>query len=105
MPTNTQVRHDPERRRFTLVLDGQDIGFTEYVRKGGRYMFVHTEIDPAFGGRGLGTILAQGAMDAMRAEQARIVPLCPFIARWIDNHPDYGDLVDHELMARIEARA
>ena len=88
-----------------MVLDGQDIGFTEYVRKGGRYLFVHTEIDPAFGGRGLGTILAQGAMDAMRAEHARIVPLCPFITRWIDNHPDYADLVDHELMARIEARA
>ena len=42
---------------------------------------------------------------AMRAEHARIVPLCPFITRWIDNHPDYADLVDHELMARIEARA
>jgi predicted GNAT family acetyltransferase len=88
-----------------MVLDGQDIGFAEYVQKGGRYLFVHTEIDPEFGGRGLGTILAHGAMDAMRAEQARIVPLCPFIARWIADHPDYADLVDHELMARIEARS
>ena len=100
---HTQVRHDPDGRRFTIALDGQDIGFAEYVMKGGRYLFVHTEIDPEFGGRGLGTILARDAMDVVRQERAHIVPLCPFIAHWIDEHPDYADLVDHELEARIEA--
>lgn len=100
---STEVRHEPDRRRFTITLDGQDIGFAEYVIKGGRHLFVHTEIDPEFGGRGLGTVLVQGAMDAMRAEHARIVPLCPFVAAWIDGHPDDAELVDAELMARINA--
>ena len=101
---NTEVIQVPERRRFTIALDDAVVGFAEYVHKGGRYYFAHTEIDPEFGGRGLGTILIQGAMDAMRAEDARIAPLCPFVAAWIVDHPDYDDLVDHELMAHIEAR-
>ena len=42
-------------------------------------------------------------MDAMRAEHARIVPLCPFVAAWIDGHPDYAELVDADLMPRINA--
>jgi hypothetical protein len=28
--------------------------------------------------------------------------LCPFIAKYIDRHPEYGDMVDHELMASLE---
>ncbi len=99
----TAVRHEPDRRRFTIALDGEDIGFAEYVVKGGRYLFVHTEVDPEFGGRGLATFVIQSAMDSMRAEHARIVALCPFVATWIDNHPDYAELVDTELMARIDA--
>jgi len=31
------------------------------------------------------------------------VPLCPFIAAWLADHPDDDDLVDHELLARIES--
>ena len=73
------------------------------VSHGGRLVFTHTEIGQAFGGRGLGGVLAAGALDAVRAEGARAVPLCPFVAAYIDKHPAYADLVDHELLARFDA--
>ena len=78
-------------------------GFAALVEFGGRrILFVHTEIDPAFEGRGLGSQLASAALDATRATGERIVPFCPFIANYVEHHPEYADLVDHELMAQLE---
>ena len=97
------VTDDPAENRFELHVDGELAGFAQYVRRGGRLVFMHTEIGQAFGGRGLGGVLAAGALDAVRAEGARAVPLCPFVAAYIDKHPAYADLVDHELLARFDA--
>ena len=63
---------------------------------------MHTEIDPAFEGKGLGSALAKGALDAERALGEPVVPLCPFIRAYIDRHPEYADLVDHDMLARID---
>ena len=97
-----EVRDNPAEHRFEVHDDGKLAGFARYVRRPGRIFFVHTEIDPAFEGRGLGSQLASAALDATRATGERIVPLCPFIASYVERHPEYADLVDHELMAQLE---
>ncbi|WP_435738154.1 GNAT family N-acetyltransferase [Cellulosimicrobium sp. PMB13] len=75
--------------------DGVVAGFAEYVREPGRVVFTHTEVDPAFEGRGVGSALAAGALDQVRASGERVVPLCPFIKAYIARHPD-----DQELTTR-----
>ncbi len=100
-PTPT-VRDDRDAHRFEVVVDGAVAGYALYQQRGGRTFFVHTEIDPSYEGHGLGSVLAAGALDAARAAGEPIVPLCPFIRRYIDRHPEYGDLVDHDLLARID---
>jgi uncharacterized protein len=97
-----EVRDNPSEHRFEMHDDGKLAGFARYARRPGRIFFVHTEIDPAFEGRGLGSQLASAALDATRATGGRIVPLCPFIANYVERHPEYADLVDHELMAQLE---
>jgi predicted GNAT family acetyltransferase len=37
----------------------------------------------------------------VRAEGSRVVPLCPFIASYIERHAEYADLVDHHLMTEL----
>lgn len=103
METVDQVQDQPDRSRFELVVDGELAGIAQYVRRGGRVVFTHTEVDERFEGRGLGSVLASTALDAVRAEGSLAVPLCPFIAGYIARHPEYDDLVDHELLARFEA--
>jgi predicted GNAT family acetyltransferase len=95
----------PERRRFEIRVDGATAGHSEYVRKGGRVIFTHTRIDEAYGGRGLGSKLVGGALDAVRAAGDPVVPLCPFVAEYIERHPEYDELVDHECLAYLEQRA
>jgi len=101
MESSIIVRDDPDRHRFEIVLDGTTAGYAVYHQRGGRYFFVHTEIADEDEGQGLGSALARGALDKVRARSATVIPLCPFIAGWIDKHPEYDDLVDHELLATL----
>jgi len=98
----TEVHDDTEANRYVITVDGAVAGFARYVRRGGRTIFVHTEIDDQFEGRGLGSSLAAGALDAERAAGTPIVQLRRLGRRYIDRHPGYADTVDHELLDRID---
>jgi predicted GNAT family acetyltransferase len=53
-------------------------------------------------GQGLGSALARGVLDAERSLGEPVVPLCPFMRSYIDRHPGDADLVDREMLARID---
>jgi predicted GNAT family acetyltransferase len=88
-----QVVDDAAGSRFEVLVDGAVAGFAEYRRTTSSISFTHTVVDPAFEGRGLGSVLARGALDAAREQGARVLPFCPFIRAWIERHPAYLDLV------------
>ena len=87
------MRDNTAASRFEALLDGGLAGFAEYHDRGGRRVFTHTEVDPAFEGQGIGSTLARAALDKARADGVGVVPLCPFIRGWIEKHPDYADFV------------
>ena len=93
MTGGTEVTDAPERSRYEITVDGELAGFASYRQRLGRITFVHTEIDDAYAGRGLGGQLARAALDAARARGLAVRPDCPFIKSWIAQHPDYADLV------------
>jgi len=93
----TSVVHVADHHRYEVRVDGALAGYAQYRRADGRFVFLHTEIEPAFEGRGLGSALARGALDDVRAQGQLVVPLCPFIHGWIDKHADYSDLVDRAM--------
>ena len=88
-----QVRHDAEGSRYELVVDEQVAGQADYEDPGGVLVFFHTEVDPDREGQGLGTMLVQGALDDVRRSGRTVVPRCPFVAHFLDEHPEYRDLV------------
>jgi predicted GNAT family acetyltransferase len=85
------VTDNPASRRFELAIDGE-VAFLQYERKPDRLVFVHTEVPPAFRGRGIGERLVKGALDAARREGLRVVPLCPFVKAYLRKHPEAGDV-------------
>ncbi|UOR02543.1 N-acetyltransferase [Leucobacter allii] len=90
-----RVRHDEAARRFVIETDGVDAGFTAYrERADGAFDFVHTEVDPAFSGRGLGGTLVEAALTRSRELGRTIVPHCPFVAAWLRRHPGFVADVD-----------
>jgi predicted GNAT family acetyltransferase len=96
-----EVSDNPDRLRYEIHVDGEIAGFAQYARRGGKIMFVHTEIDDRFAGQGLGSTLAAGALDDVRRRGLPVVPVCPFIAAYIERHPEYDDIVDHGTLDAI----
>lgn len=77
-------------RRFEARVDGVLAGFAEYQLTDELVVFTHTEVDPAFEGRGVGSTIARFALDRMRETSTRkALPVCPFIKGWIERHPEY----------------
>ena len=77
------------RHRYEISVDGARAGMTEYRDHGGQRIFFHTEVDDAYAGQGLGGKLAKYALDDAVARDVKISPLCPFVAKYIDKHPEY----------------
>jgi predicted GNAT family acetyltransferase len=100
-----EVLDAPERSRYEILVDGTFAGFTHYQPYEGSLVFDHTVIKDAFAGQGLASKLVRATLDDVRALKGRIVPLCEYISGWLEKHPDYDDLVDKELLARILATA
>jgi predicted GNAT family acetyltransferase len=99
------VRDAPDQNRFEIWVDGVLAGFTVYRAQPDRYTFIHTEIDPAFGGRGLASVLIKAALDAMRERGIAVLPQCPFVRRYISRHSEYLDLVPAAERARFDLPA
>ena len=83
----------PEASRYELRLGGRLIGLAAYRRRNGRIAFTHTEVDESCAGRGFGSLLATAALEDARRQGLEVIPLCPFIAHYIDRHPEYEPLV------------
>jgi len=88
-----RVVDNPDEERYEIRLGRRVVGFSTYRRIGDRIVFIHTETDPALKGRGVGTLLAAGALDDVRTRGLKVTPKCPFIAAYIRRHPAYQDLV------------
>ena len=90
--TPVEVTDAPEQSRYEARVDGALAGFAAYRLRGERIVLTHTEVDPAYEGRGVGTALARAALDDIRARGLAAVVQCPFIGAYIRRHPEYADL-------------
>ncbi len=90
-----QVKDNPAAGRFEMG-SGDSTAFVEYRRAGDRIALPHTEVPEALSGKGLGSKLVSGTLDAVRAEGLKVVPRCEFVAAYIERHPEYRDLQARE---------
>jgi predicted GNAT family acetyltransferase len=93
MPTALRVIDNPQASCYELWLGTTRAGFIQYRAGPGTVLLVHTEIDPAFEGHGLGERLVAGALADLRARGLKVVPLCPFVRAYLRRHPDQAVLV------------
>jgi predicted GNAT family acetyltransferase len=89
---NNTVSNNPALRRYELAVEGH-IAATYYELSGGVITFVHTEVPPELGGKGIGSKLIRGALDQVRADGLKVIAQCPFVKAYIEKHPDYTDLL------------
>lgn len=89
------ITDNPEQQRYEAHIGDALAGVLDYRVDGSVVDLPHTGVDPAFGGRGVGGALVKFALDDIAVGNTSVIPSCPFVAAWIDRHPDYqGLLVD-----------
>ena len=84
----TSILLNNELSRFEIYLDGELAGFAEFKLRDGKMALPHTEIDPKFGGQGLGSALIQYVLDDAAIKKLLVAPLCPFVSKYIGKNPD-----------------
>ncbi len=86
------VTNNEEAGRYELEVEGQT-AFAAYRLEEGKAVFFHTVVPDALEGRGVGSALVKGALEDVRAQGIKVVPLCSFVKSWIERHPEAHDLL------------
>lgn len=94
MSTDVTVTKDPDRQRYDATAGGtENAGFVGYQETTELVVLTHTEVDPSFEGRGVGSALARAALDDIRERRLKALVICPFIISWLQRHPEYVDVL------------
>lgn len=79
-------------RSYAAYLDGIRVGELVYTRHDDEVVALHTVVEEAAEGKGVGGALARALLDDAREGGLKVVPQCPFVAGYLDRHPEYADL-------------
>jgi hypothetical protein len=91
--SDLEVVDRPAALRYEATLGDELVGVIEYHLDGDTIAMAHTEVGPAHEGEGIGSELIRRALDDVRANGKKVVPLCPFVRSFIERHDQYRDLV------------
>ena len=86
------IRDNSALHRFEMATDGHT-AYAYYQTAPGVITLTHTEVPPALGGRGVGSALVRGVLEAARARGLKVVPKCPFVSAFMGRHPEFNDLL------------
>ena len=79
--------------RYEARVDGELAGILEYIVKHSRIALAHTEVLPAFEGRGIASKLAKFGLDEARRRELGVIVVCPFVRSYLQRHPEELDIV------------
>jgi predicted GNAT family acetyltransferase len=88
----TEVVNNRAHHRYELTVEGH-LAATYYKVADGVITFIHTEVPPELGGKGIGSRLIKGALDQVRADGLKVIPQCPFVKAFIEKNAIYQDLL------------
>lgn len=92
--TSTTVIRNDDESRYEIHVGDVVAGWTEFRVNGDKLVFPHTLVDPAFSGRGLASMLVGQAMADVAARGETVVPLCPFVVKYLDTHDVPGLMIE-----------
>ena len=99
--SEVEITDVPDERRFEARIDGVPAGRAEYILAEGLIVFSHTEVEPEFEGRGIGSALARYSLDDARRRGLAVLPVCPFYRAFLADHPEYADVVYRPAESRV----
>ncbi|MFH9002359.1 GNAT family N-acetyltransferase [Streptomyces afghaniensis] len=85
------IRDDRAAGRLEALSGGEVVGRIEYfvLDSPERVLVpVHTIVEPAHEGQGIAGALARELYGIAAREHSAVAPLCPYVVKWAERHPD-----------------
>jgi uncharacterized protein len=87
-----EIHHNLATDRFEIQIKNQ-IAVLNYTQRGDIITFTHTGVPTKLEGRGIGSQLVHAGLEYARERALKVVPLCWFVAGYIERHPEYRSLI------------
>lgn len=93
-----RIDHSPAQERYEAILvtdpsgDEEVVGYVDYVSEPYQVVLTHTVVHERFSGHGYAAQLVKAVLDDIRASGKQVVPVCSYVQRFIDKHPEYADM-------------
>ena len=89
-----EIVNNKKQFRFEIELPDGELARLEYRWLKGRMVLMHTLVPASNRLKGVGSILVKYVLDYARAHNLKVIVYCPFVAKYIKDHPEYNDLVE-----------
>jgi predicted GNAT family acetyltransferase len=83
-----RVVENVELQQYELYVGDDLAGVIAYSPRNGAVKLLHTEIEPAFKGRGLGDAIVAATLQDLQERGLRMIPVCPFVRSYLERHPE-----------------
>ncbi|WP_318309026.1 GNAT family N-acetyltransferase [Flagellimonas crocea] len=93
MENNYQLVDNESAKRFQFELENGDIAKIEYIKAKEKIYLTHTEVPQGHEGQGIGSELIKQTLEHIKKENWTLIPLCPFVAKYLQQHPEWKTLV------------
>lgn len=95
-----QLIDNNEDHQYELHVE-KGIAKIEYIiTKNEEIYLTHTEVPPAMEGKGIGSQLVEKALKNIEERKLTLVPLCPFVAGYIQKHPEWKRIVKKGIIIK-----
>jgi predicted GNAT family acetyltransferase len=88
-----QHKEDETTGKFFVEQDGNLLAEMVYAKEPGRMIIEHTEVDESLRGRNIGLQLVENGIEFAREQRLKIIPLCQFAKKVIEEHPEFQDVL------------
>jgi predicted GNAT family acetyltransferase len=92
LPKDVIVEHNVAASRYEAILEGHR-SVAEYAINGDQMIFTHTFVPPELRGRGVAEKLVRVGLADARAKGLKVVAACSYVAKFIERHAEYQDLL------------
>ena len=88
-----ELTHNPATQRYEAKLEGKVIAFIEYRDTSSVRSLTHTKVNDNLEGQGISSQLVKFALEEIKSSDSGLVPMCPFVAAYVQRHREYAELV------------
>ncbi len=88
-----ELIHNEDGNQYEFQIEGR-VAKVEYILKFPSIYLTHIEVPSSLEKQGIGSQLVLKVLEELKMKKLAVVPLCPFVAAYIKEHPEWMKIVD-----------